>query len=149
MVRFEGARTARADCGHRVARDGGDPRAETAEHVDAGDRLEVPELVSDVRHAVVVEDEPGLELRLRLGQLGVRDPVARRQVQLADERALRRRRAACRRSPSTDMMYTNGCSVGSSEPVTDDAMRFSTSERYSRALRCGGGSLKLDHRFRP
>ena len=47
------------------------------------------------------------------------------------------------------LLNTNGCSVGSSEPVTADASRFSTSARYRRALRCGGGSRKLDHRFSP
>jgi hypothetical protein len=77
--------------------------------------------VSDVGHTVVVEDEPGLELRLGLGELGLGDPVARRQVQLANERRLdvAEGRAVC----GPDTIYTNGCSVGSSEPVP--TMRFS------------------------
>ena len=50
--------------GHLRQRDRLDPRREVRKDVHAGDRLEVAELVSDVRDAVVVEDEPGMELRL-------------------------------------------------------------------------------------
>ena len=85
MVRFEGRRTL-ADAATCVARHGGDAPAQTAEHIDVGDGLEVAELVRDVRHAVVVEDEPRLELSFCLGELGVRDAVARHEIQLAGQR---------------------------------------------------------------
>src|ERR1041384_6264790 len=52
--------------GDFLERDGGDPRAEVREDVHAGDRLEVAELVRDVRDAVVLEDEAGVQLALRL-----------------------------------------------------------------------------------
>jgi hypothetical protein len=43
--------------------------------------------VRDVRHAVVVENQPRLELSLRLGELGVRDALAHHQIQLASQRS--------------------------------------------------------------
>ena len=55
----------------------GDPRRQRAEHVDAGDGLEVSELVGDVRDAVVVEDQPRLQLRLGPRELRLGDAVAR------------------------------------------------------------------------
>ena len=45
------------------------------ERVEAADRLEIPQLMGDVGDAVIVEDEPGFELRRRLGQLRDRDAV--------------------------------------------------------------------------
>ena len=69
MVRLEGIRTASRDPRHFVERHRRDPRRRLEKAVDAGDRLEVPELMRDVRDAVVVEDQPRLQLRLRFRQL--------------------------------------------------------------------------------
>ena len=95
-MRFDGAE-------HRRARPRATSSSVTAamrdgdgrEHVDAGDGLEVPELMRDVRHAVVVEDEPRLELRLRLGELRVGDAVAPHAIELLEQHRFDRRRAAC------------------------------------------------------
>ena len=67
------------------------------EQVDAGDRLEVAELVRDVGDAVVVEHQPRAQLRLRLRQLGVGDAVAARRGRAPRAAPLRPRRAACPR----------------------------------------------------
>ena len=76
-------------------------------------------------------------------------PVAPHAIELVEQRrfdrrerraVVGRRRHACR---ETDR------SVGISAPDTDDASPRSTSARYSRALRCGGGTRKLDQRFSP
>src|SRR5690349_8586341 len=50
------------DRGDFLERHRRDPRAEVREDVHAGDRLEVADLMRDVRHAVVLEDQPRVEL---------------------------------------------------------------------------------------
>ena len=57
-VRFDGASIAARRGGDLLERDRGDARGSVGEHVDAGDGLEVAELVRDVGDAVVVEDQP-------------------------------------------------------------------------------------------
>src|SRR5436190_13642615 len=51
------------DSRHFLERDRRDPRTEAGEDVDAGNRLEVDDLVRDVGDAVVLKDEPRVQLR--------------------------------------------------------------------------------------
>ena len=76
-VRLDSAEHRARGGGDLFERHRGDPRAEVREHVDAGDGLEVTDLMRDVRDAVVLEHEPRVQLRLRFRQLGRRDAVAR------------------------------------------------------------------------
>ena len=76
-------------------------------------------------------------------------PSATDPIDLLQERRLDRRTAACHRSPSPRACRGTATSVGSSCPETDEARPRSTSARYSRARRCGGGTRKLDHMLTP
>ena len=91
-----------------------------------------------------------LQLRLRPRELRPRDALATHATRAlraaadstaASERAFgRRRRDACRETAARS---------AAARPTPHDARPRSTSARYSRALRCGGGTRKLDQRFSP
>src|SRR5436190_14442270 len=61
---------------HLLDRGVGDPAWKHREGLDVRDGREVAELMCDVRHAVVVEHQPGAELRLRARHFGRCDAAA-------------------------------------------------------------------------
>ncbi len=84
-VRLEGIRTVCAtfDTSSSVTaaiRDGASRKLSTL-----GDRLEVPQLMRDVRDAVVVEHEPRFELRLGFRQFGLGDALAAHAIELLEQ----------------------------------------------------------------
>ncbi len=149
-VRLDGASTRARGGRDLFERDRRDPRRRAGEEVDARNRLVVAELVRDVGDAVAVEHEPRAQLRFRFHQLRFGDAVALQTSASASSSAAstdgeRRalvggRRQRCR---GTDPRSASG------RRTPTDASPRSTSARYSRALRCGGGTRKLDHRFSP
>src|ERR1043166_6619323 len=71
-----------------LERDSGDPWPEVREDVDAGDRLEVTDLVRDVRDAVVLKHEARVQLCFRFGELTGRDSTSRDLRDPADQFSL-------------------------------------------------------------
>src|SRR4051812_30367481 len=64
----------------------GDARAEVREDVHACNCLEIANLVRDVRDAVVLEDQPRIQLRFGFREFTGRDSTARDGVQFVEQR---------------------------------------------------------------
>src|SRR5712671_4419832 len=62
----------------------GDCWTEVREDIRPGDGLEIADLMLDVRDAVVLENEPRVQLRFRFRQFGRRDAVARDLAKLVN-----------------------------------------------------------------